>query len=180
MTTSWINFTWMWVVIHKLLCPRCATLSLWGQKLMFSLYKWVQQLGPHGLSPSPHLTFSYPPAIYLPFFLGQTHSSYPPAAAAARCALQTVAQGCCHCEEVRGRKCGLCQDSGFCPGQRAGAAMGHRSPLSQLLSYSSLVAAAQQKSESGFKWAQEEALAVQAVYIAQTTIPYLLWVKSAL
>lgn len=51
---------------------------------------------------------------------------------------------------------------GFCPGQRAGAAMGHRSPLWQLLSYSSVVAAAQQKSESGFKSAQEEALAVQA------------------
>jgi len=55
--------------------------------------------------------------------------------------------------------------------------MGHCSPLSQLLSYSSVVAAAQKKSESGFKSAHEEALTVQVVFIVQITIPYLLWVK---
>lgn len=116
MTTSCINLTWMWVVIHKLLCPRCATLSLRGQKLMFSLYERVQQLGPPGLSPSPHLPFSY--LLADPFPL-------PPAPAAAQYTFQTVAQGCCHWEEVGGWKHGLCQDGGFWPGQRAGAAMGH-------------------------------------------------------
>lgn len=120
------------------------------------------------------------PTSNLSFFLRQTHFSYPSAARATRCTLQTVAQGCCQCEELRGWKGGPCQDSGFCPGQWAGAAMGHCSPLSQLLSYSSVVTAAQQKSESGFRSAQEEALAVQAVFIAQTTIPYLLWVKTNL
>lgn len=44
--------------------------------------------------------------------------------------------------------------------------------------YSSVVAAAQQESESYFKPAQEEELAVQTVFIAQITIPYLLWAKT--
>lgn len=56
--------------------------------------------------------------------------------------------------------------------------MGHCSPLLQLLFYSSVVAAAQQESELCFKSAQEAALAVQAVFIPQITIPYLLWVKT--
>lgn len=53
-------------------------------------------------------------------------------------------------------------------------------PLPQLLSYSSVVEAAQQKSVSGFKSAQEEPLAVQAVFIAQTTtVPYLLCIETS-
>lgn len=53
-------------------------------------------------------------------------------------------------------------------------------PLLQLLSYGSVVEAAQQKSESGFKSAQEGALAVQAVFIAQTAaVPYLLCVETS-
>lgn len=89
MTTSWINLTWMWVVIHKLLCPHWATLFLWGQKLMFSLYEQVQQLGPPGLSPPPHLPFPYlladPFPLPLPQLpLGTPSRLWPRVAAAER------------------------------------------------------------------------------------------------
>lgn len=176
MTTCWINFTWVYAVIHKLLCPRCATLSMGTEVNVLTV--WVSlAIGDPRVFLLIFLFHTHQQFISL-FSLRQTHFPYPPAAVATWCTLPTVVQSCCHCEEIRGWKHGLCQDGGFCPGQQAGAAMGHRSPLSQLLSYSSVVVAAQQKSESGFKSEEEEAFAVQAVCIAQTIIPYLLWIKT--